>query len=228
MRTLYHLPLDAGCRLVRILLREKGLEAEFRAEKIWERREGFLHLNPAGEVPVLLEAGIEGQAEHVIAGSAKVLAEYLEDAYPERSFLGADPLQRAEVRRLMAWFDDKFNREVTLNLVEEKVHKRFTGQGEPDSRAIRAGLANMRYHLDYIGWLCDRRTWLAGDSFSLADITAGAHLSALDYLGDVPWDDHPGAKDWYARIKSRPSLRGILADSLPGLPPARHYIDLDF
>ncbi|MEE8504933.1 MAG: glutathione S-transferase C-terminal domain-containing protein, partial [Kiloniellales bacterium] len=90
------------------------------------------------------------------------------------------------------------------------------------------GLANMHYHLDYIGWLCDRRRWLAGDAFSLADVAAAAHLSAVDYIGDVPWDEHAGAKDWYARVKSRPSLRSILADLVPGAVPSRHYADLDF
>ncbi len=222
MRTLYHLPLDAACRKIRILLSEKGLECVLKAEKIWERRKDFLRLIPAGEVPVLLED--DGTA---VPGAA-VIAEYLEDAYPEPSMLGAAPLDRAEVRRLSHWFDEKFHREVTANLVGEKIMKRFLGLGQPDSSAIRAGLANVRYHLDYIAWLCDRRRWLAGDDFSLADAAAAAQLSAVDYLGDVPWEGHGGAKDWYARVKSRPSLRPLLADHIPGIAPPRHYADLDF
>jgi len=74
----------------------------------------------------------------------------------------------------------------------------------------------------------ERRRWLAGENFSLADITAAAHLSTLDYLGDVPWDNHEPAKEWYARIKSRPSFRPLLADHIPGAPPPKHYADLDF
>ncbi len=106
--------------------------------------------------------------------------------------------------------------------------KRFLGLGQPNASAIRAGHQNIHYHLDYIAWLCDRRRWLAGESFSLADIAAAAHLSAIDYLGDVPWENHAGAKDWYARVKSRPSLRAILADHIPGITPPKHYADLDF
>ena len=70
--------------------------------------------------------------------------------------------------------------------------------------------------------------WLAGDALSLADIAAAAHLSAIDYLGDVPWSDHEVAKEWYARIKSRPSFRPLLTDHIPGLAPPKHYTDLDF
>ncbi len=222
VRTLHHLPLEPGSRKIRILLAEKGLEFALTVEKIWERRPSFLQLNPAGEVPVLLEA--DGTS---IAG-AGVIAEYLEEAYPEPSLLGRAPIDRAETRRLVNWFEVKFRREVTANLVDEKLMKRFLGQGGPNASAIRAGLANVHYHLDYIAWLSERRRWLAGDSISLADITAAAELSAVDYLGDVPWDEHAGAKQWYARLKSRPSVRPLLADHVPGVPPAKHYADLDF
>ena len=128
----------------------------------------------------------------------------------------------------MSWFDRKFDREVTDPLVGEKVMKRFLGLGEPNSRTVRAGLANIHQHLDYIAYLMERRKWLAGDHLSLADLAAAAHISVVDYLGDVPWADHEGAKDWYARIKSRPSFRPLLADHIPGIPPPKHYADLDF
>jgi len=222
MRTLYHLALDPGCREIRILLAEKRLEFELKTEKVWERREGFLRLSPAGEVPVLLE--VDGTS----LPGAQVIAEYLDEAYPDPPLIGATPLDRAETRRLVAWFDVKFRREVSANLLDEKVMKRFLGLGQPNSSAIRAGHANVHYHLDYVAWLCDRRRWLAGEDFSLADIAAAAQLSAVDYLGDVPWDEHPGAKDWYARVKSRPSLRPILNDLVPGLLPPGHYADPDF
>ena len=137
-------------------------------------------------------------------------------------------MQRAETRRLVAWFDSKFNREVSDNLVGEKMMKRFLKLGEPHGPAIRAGHANIHYHLDYISFLTEQRNWLAGDDFSLADITAAAHLSAIDYIGDVPWEDHPGAKEWYARIKSRPSFRPLLHDVIPGVTPPEHYSNIDF
>jgi glutathione S-transferase len=222
VRTLYHLWLSPFCRKVRVALREKGLDCELKVEKVWERRPEFLGMNAAGTVPVLVED--DGTS---IADSGAI-CEYLEEVYPETKLIDGSPAERAETRRLLAWFDQKFAREVSDNLYREKIMKRFLRIGEPNSSAIRAGHQNVRYHLDYIAWLTERRRFLAGDRFSLADIAAAAHLSALDYLGDVPWDQHAGAKDWYARIKSRPSFRPLLADHIPGAPPPKHYADLDF
>jgi glutathione S-transferase len=222
MRLLYHFALQPFSRKVRIVLREKRLEFDLQDEKPWERRDAFLTLNPAGEVPVLVEP--DGSA---LIGSTAI-CEFLDEVYPDLPMLATTPLARAEIRRLVAWFDVKFYREVTTNLLEEKIFRRLAGLGGPASQALRAGSANIHYHLDYIAWLTDRRTWLAGDDFSLADAAAAAHLSALDYIGDVPWARHAEAKDWYARVKSRPSFRPLLADQLPGVPPPRHYADLDF
>lgn len=222
MRILYHLWLSPHSRKVRVVLGEKKLEFELQAEQFWERREAFLRLNPAGEVPVLVET--DGTA---ISGG-QVICEYLDETHESPPVLGRGALERAEVRRLCAWFDEKFYAEVGMNLIGEKVMKRFLGLGSPDSRAIRAGKTNIHAHLDYISYLVERRTWLAGDQFTLADISAGAHLSCVDYLDDVPWADHPLAKDWYARIKSRPSFRDLLHDHIPGVPPPKHYQDLDF
>lgn len=222
MRTLYHLPLSAPSRKVRLVLHEKGLEFESRVENTWERRHAFLALNPAGDVPVLVEA--DGTA---LSGSL-VICEFLSEVHHTPDLLGAGPLGRAETRRLVQWFDEKFEAEVTRNLVGEKVMKRFLMRSQPNSDAIRAGLSNIRHHLDYVTYLVERRKWLAGDHLSLADLAAAAHLSCIDYLGDVPWNDFEPAKDWYARMKSRPSFRSILADSLAGAPPSDHYADLDF
>jgi glutathione S-transferase len=222
MRVLYHLWLSAPSRTIRVVLKEKNLDFTLKAEKVWERRPEFLALNPSGEVPVLIEP------EGAVLAEVNAITEYLDEVYREKILLGLNPLDRAEVRRLIAWFDVKMNREVTENLVGEKMMKRFLGLGQPNSSAIRAGHLNLVHHLEYIGYLTERRRWLAGDNFSLADISAAAHLSTIDYLGDVPWDDHEAAKEWYARIKSRPSFRPLLADHIPGAPPPKHYADLDF
>lgn len=221
-RILYHLPLSPFSRKIRIVLKEKNLEATLQVERIWERRPEFLALNPAGEVPVLIEP------DGTVLAESTAIAEYLDEVHREKLLLGLNPVDRAEVRRLVGWFDVKMNREVTENLVGEKVMRRLSGGGTPNSSAIRAGHANLAHHLDYIGWLAERRRWLGGDVFSLADVAAAAHLSTIDYLGDVPWDAHEPAKEWYARVKSRPSFRPILADALPGFPPPAHYPDLDF
>ncbi|HRC27069.1 MAG TPA: glutathione S-transferase family protein [Alphaproteobacteria bacterium] len=222
MRTLYHLWIHPFSRKVRLALSEKRLEFDLKIEKIWERRTEFLTLNPAGDVPVLIEP------DGTTLANSQVICEFLDETYPDAPLIGTDPVQRAETRRLVFWFDLKFNREVTDNIVGEKLMKRFLRLGEPHGPSIRAGKANIHYHLDYIGFLTGKRNWLAGEQFSLADITAAAHLSAIDYIGDVPWEEHREARDWYARVKSRPSFRALLEDRIPGISPVSHYENVDF
>ena len=222
MRILYHLPLSPFSRKVRLALAEKRIPFELRIERVWERRPEFLELNPAGTVPVLVE-------ENGLAISdSYAICEYLEEAYPDIGLLGRTLAERAEVRRLVAWFDGKFGQEVTANLLYEKQMKRLLGRGNPDASAIRAGYANLRPHLDYLGWLAETRAWLAGPRVSLADFAAAAHLSALDYIGDVDWSLSDPAKEWYARMKSRPCFRALLAERVSGLAPPPHYADPDF
>lgn len=222
---LYHHPLDAPARRVRLALAEKNIVCDYVIEKPWEPSADLLALNPSGEVPVLT---IELGKEREVVADAQAICEYLEETTVGAAMLGKTPKERAEVRRLISWFDHKFHREVTQLLAGEKALKRLTGAGEPDSMVIRAGVHNIRGHLDYIAWLTERRNWLAGDVISYADLAAGAQLSVIDYLGDVPWDTNVLAKEWYARLKSRPSFRSLLGDHVPGFPPPRHYADLDF
>ncbi len=222
MRLVYHLPLSPHCRKVRLVLAEKRLTFELRIEKVWEHRPAYLELNPAATVPTLLDdSGL------AVPDSA-VICEYLEEAYPDTSMLGSTLGERVEVRRLVAWFDGKFTEEVTRNLNGEKYLKRMAGRGQPDATALRIGYANLRDHLHHIGWLAETRKYLAGSVISLADFAAAAHLSVLDFTGDVDWTISAPAREWYARIKSRPSFRPLLADRVPGMIPPEHYADLDF
>ncbi len=222
MRVLYHLPLSPYARKVRLVMSEKRLPFELRPEKAWERRSEYLELNAAGTVPTLVEDN------GLVVPDSAVICEYLDEAYPDNSLMGHTLAERIEVRRLTAWFDGKFATEVTNNLYGEKHLRRLTGRGNPDPSAIRTGYSAIRYHLDYIGWLAETRKWLAGSALSLADFTAAAHLSTLDFLGEVDWAVSLPAKEWYARMKSRPSFRGVLADRVSGVVPAAHYADLDF
>jgi len=217
-----HHTLSAASRALRLEMAEKALDFDLVSEAPWLRRVEFLRLNPAGEVPLLAEDG------RVLAAGAWAAMEYVEETAPEPALLGTEPPVRAEVRRLTSWFLVKFEAEVGAPLVGEKLTKRVAGGGPPSSRAIAAGRRNIGVHLDYIAWLIDRRRWLAGEFVSLADLAAAAALSLVDYADEVPWDKHPAAKDWYARVKSRPSFRPILAERLPGIAPSAAYADLDF
>jgi len=223
MHRLYHLPLSPFSRKVRLALAEKRIEVELIEERPWEKRLDFLRLNPAGKVPVLMTDRMKP-----LAGSTAIV-EYLEEVAPEPPLLPKEPLARAEARRLVDWFDDKFNREVTENLVHERVTKRLSRSGYPDGACLKVGSRNIKLHLDYVTYLLESHNWLAGPKMTVADLAAGAHLSCLDYVGDVPWEEYPAVRDWYSVMKSRPSFRGLLADHLPGFPtPPGHYADLDF
>ena len=211
MRILYHLPLSPFSRKVRLALAEKRIPFELRLEKVWDRREEFLEMNPAGTIC-----------------DSSAICEYLDEAYPDISLYGRTLAERAEVRRLVAWFDLKFGAEVTQNLVYERHLKRSMGRGNPDAAHIRAGYAAIKPHLEHIGWLAESRTWLAGAHISLADFAAAAHLSVLDYANDVDWKYNQPAREWYARIKSRPAFRPLLTERVSGLTPPSHYDDLDF
>ena len=230
MVILFHHPFCPHSRFVRIVLGEYGATARLVEERAWERREGFLALNPDGTTPVLVEDG------HPAVPGAHIIAEYLDEVYgpmlAERRLLPVEPFARVEVRRLASWFNDRFFAEVSGPLVTERVYKCIMtlkqGGGPPDSNAIRAARHNIGYHLAYMEWLLRRRDCLAGDRLSYADMAAAAHLSIADYLGEVAWNEDEAAKNWYARIKSRPSFRPILGDLHPGVPPSPSYADLDF
>ncbi|PWE33600.1 glutathione S-transferase [Maritimibacter sp. 55A14] len=221
MIRLYHVPLSPFCRKVRLVLAEKKLEAELVEERYWEKRTDFLQLNPAGKVPVL-------RADGLTLGESQAICEYLDEKHPEPALMPRGAAARAEVRRLCFWFDDTFHSEVTSKLLYERVNKKVMGQGYPDSKNVKSGAQRIKFHLDYMGWLLDKRRWLAGDVMTLADFAAAAHLSCLDYISDVDWRRSEAVKDWYAKIKSRPAFRGLLADQVPGFPPPAHYADLDF
>lgn len=221
MNRLFHVPLSPFCRKVRLSLAEKKVEVELVEERYWERSADFLRRNPAGKVPVLKMDG-------KLLTESTPICEYLEERFPTPALMPDNIEVRYEVRRLVSWFDDKFHNEVTANLLYERVNKKVMGAGYPESRAIKAGAKAIKYHLDYMGWLLDQRRWLAGNSMTLADFAAAAHLSSLDYICDVDWNRNENVRDWYAKIKSRPAFRSILADQIPGFPQPSHYADLDF
>jgi len=221
MARLFHVPLSPYCRKVRLSLAEKKIEVELVEERYWEKDPDFLRRNPAGKVPVLR---LDGQ----VMSESAAICEYIEETRPEPPLMPKTPEARYEVRRLVGWFDDKFHHEVTSKLLHERVNTKVTGEGYPDSKNGKEGARAIKYHLDYMAWLLDHRSWLAGDQMTLADFAAAAHLSALDYISDVDWNRAPAVKDWYAKIKSRPAFRSILADQVPGFRPPPHYADLDF
>ncbi|MBI1366212.1 MAG: glutathione S-transferase family protein [Alphaproteobacteria bacterium] len=226
MRTLLHMPLDPGSRMARILLAEKGLPVCLVETPPWREPAELLARNPAGEIPVLIDEPPTGG--EVAVAPALVIADYLEEAYGAAPMLPATSAARGEARRIAHWFDRKFESEVNQLILRRRVDERLAGARRLEPEPYRAGAERMRWHLDYLAWLLDRRAWLAGERMTLADVAAAAHLSANDYVSAVPWSEFPTVKEWYLRMKCRPSFRPILADRLEGAPPPSHYDDLDF
>ncbi|MGQ0455455.1 MAG: glutathione S-transferase family protein [Hyphomicrobium sp.] len=223
--------LCARSRSIRLALAELNQDIALVDENPWEWRQGFLAKNPSGELPVLeFDDGL------TLAGVYAISEFIAEDAPPPEA--GRRPFNlfpgtredRAEVRRLVDWFHGKLERETTKELLFEKVYRRMTPSiaQAPDSDVLRAARVNFKYHLSYLSYLSEARRWLAGDDLSFADFAAAAHLSTLDYLGEVTWDEAPSVKSWYQRVKSRPAFRAVLADRVPGTPPPLAYADLDF
>jgi glutathione S-transferase len=231
MARLYHNAMSPFCRKLRLILAEKRIECELIEERYWERDPSFIDRNPAGKVPVL---EIDGNT----MSESAAICEYLEEKYPNPTLLPVDIRERYEVRRLVGYFDDTFYNHVTKKLVFEIIMRKRIYQGDPnhkklwpDTKAVKDANRNCKKYLDDLGSLLDQRFWLAGDTMTLADFAAAAHISVLDYMGRVNWnlDSRAGGlKDWYAKIKSRPAFRSILADQIPGFPQPSHYADLDF
>lgn len=233
MQRLRHFRLCPFSRSIRLALAELNSPHELIDEGAEAAVPGARGLELPGDLPIMeLEDG------GVVAG-AYAISEWLEELSQRGSFdprglrLFPGPMEdRAEARRLVDWFHRRLNREITQPILAEKVWPRLVphqiSHGAPRSSALRAIHVALRQHLSYIGYLADTRRWLAGDAMSFADLAAAAQLSCLDYLGEVPWDDAPDAKVWYARIKSRPSFRSLLADRVHVIAPSPHYDDLDF
>ena len=222
--------MASASRFVRLILSEYGYQTELSEEQPWENRRDFLALNPAGTLPVYVDDSMRALC------GATIISEYLDETSGimkrDRRLLAEDPFQRAEIRRLSEWFLQKMEADVTRPLVRERIYKlQMTpdqGGGAPDSKILRTSRNNIRQHMKYLSWLAGSRPWLAGDRISYADLAAAAAVSVLDYLGEIDWSDAPTAKEWYQRLKSRPSFRPLLAERVRGVTPVSHYADLDF
>ena len=205
------------------MLAEKGVAHDMVRESPWENRDEFLDLNPAGQTPVLVE-----EARGIVLIDSKAICEYFEETVDRSPMIAGGAAARAEVRRLVAWFDERLYSEVVEPLMVERMRKRLVSRDPPDTRVLREAMKTANAHMDYIDYLLDHRRWLAGPVVSLADLTAAAHLSVADYLGGIDWRGHKQTKDWYSVIKSRPSFRPLLGERMEVISPPTHYDKVDF
>ncbi|PKP94826.1 MAG: glutathione S-transferase [Alphaproteobacteria bacterium HGW-Alphaproteobacteria-16] len=221
MWQLYQFPLCPFSRKVRLVLGEKGVGYEPVRESPWLRRDEFLDLNPVGQTPVMADD------RGVVLIDSVAICEFFEETVGKAALLNGTAADRAEIRRLVAWFDVQFFREITGPLLNERMVKRIVHRSTPDSGALRQAMKAAVEHLDYIDYLLDHRTWLGGSTMSLADLAAAAQISVADYLGGIDWKSHEQAKRWYVGMKSRPSFRPLLAERMESINPPPDYEKLD-
>ena len=222
MWQLYQFPLCPFSRKVRLLLSEKGVGYEPVRESPWLRRDEFLDMNPAGQTPIMIETG-----NGTMLIDSMAICEYFEETVEKSAMINGTAANRAEIRRLVTWFDTQFFGEITAPLLEERMVKRLVHRSAPDAGMLREAMRAAVGHLDYIDYLLDHRTWLAGATMSLADLAAAAQISVADYLGGIDWKSHETAKRWYVGMKSRPSFRPLLAERMEIISPPADYEKLD-
>jgi glutathione S-transferase len=214
MRRLFHLLMSPSCRLVRLVLGEKRVPFELAAPP-----DALAHVPAFADLDGVTATGLWAVIDHI------------ESEYAEPALVPGDAPARAEVLRLFDWTMGNFHEETTRRIVFEKASAQYTGnvtRRSPNMETVRAGRDALRANLVRLGTLADTNGFLAGRDLTLADLALAAHLSALDYYGEIPWAEYPQLTDWYTRIKSRPSFRSLLSDRIPGQPPVAHYAELDF
>ncbi len=222
MWQLYQFPLCPFSRKIRLLMGEKNVAYELVREDPWEASDDFLNLNAAGRTPVLVNEG-----KGITLADSRAIGEYLEETVDRSPMINGTATGRAEIRRLVALFDENFYNDVTAPLMLERMKKRLVFKQPPDSGALRQAMRMAHGHLDYMDWLIDTRPWLAGSTMSLADLTAAAQISVADYLGGIDWAGHEQTRGWYAVFKSRPSFRPLLSERMDVIKPPEHYALVD-
>ena len=222
MWQLYQFPLCPFSRKLRLLMSEKGVGYELWRENPWEGRDEFLSMNTAGRTPVLHDP-----EKGATLCDSRAICEYFEETVEKMPLITGSATGRAEIRRLTAWCDQIFYRDVVAPLLEERMRKRIVHRAPPDGGKLREAMRNANTHMDYMDYLLDHRSWLAGSTMSLADIAAAAHISVADYLGGIDWTGHEQTRGWYAVFKSRPSFRPLLTERMDVIKPPAHYALLD-
>ena len=230
MLELYHYDRSTAAQKIRIALAEKGLEWTSRVlnTSVGVREHlqpEYLKINPRGVVPTLVHDG------HPIRES-QIILEYLEDAFPEPPLRPADPVERAEMRIWTKMIDEQLHvhsrvigmcvsvRHVNAAAGEAAVADYYKAMKEDvrrrnDAINIEHGLespllplavAYFKNHFKLMDEALANREWLAGDTYSIADISHGVYVTRMAGFDMAPLcADHEHLNDWHARFKARPS-----------------------
>lgn len=218
---LYCYTLCPFSRTVRVILNENSVEYTVMNVKLQDDILNFKTENEWLHLPVLV---IDNKKKTQISGEAAILFYLYENKIITRL-----PMEKAlEIERIVERFNSFFFADVSWKLLSEKVLFYKESGHYPDSSAIRSATNKIKSYMEELAWFIDRRNWLAGDDFSLADITVASHLSCIDYLGAIDWNNYELVKNWYMRVKCRPSFQPLLFERVPGILPVSTYSALDF
>ena len=205
------LPCPFGQK-VRIVLAEKGLTYDLiqvDLSKGEHRRPEFSRLNPFGKVPVLVD-------EDTTVWDSTIIAEYLEDEYPEPPVIpviGSSAL-RARARLFEDFADTLFTPQVGQYMAEMG-----KAEGERNQERLQRLHQAVERMLDYVNQELGQQQFIAGD-FSVADIAFAPRMLVLPNLGIEPGTNRPNVDAWFKRLLDRPSLRslqGVTTDFVAGV-----------
>jgi glutathione S-transferase len=240
---LYHHGSSVCAAKVRVALAEKGLVWQGHYIDILKGEQfdsAYVALNAKAVVPTLVHDG------HAIVEST-VICEYLDEVFASPPLKPADPRQRAEMRLWTKAVDELLHpmcgeitfacshRHTVARLGPEGLAK-FLASTPPVSVTagwhdrkkviVREGLRapgfdhSLRLYdrfLQKMEDVLEERRWLAGDTFSLADIGLTPYVNRLDMMSmSEMWTrSRPRLAQWFERIKARPSFRPSLIDWCP-------------
>ena len=221
MIILYHYYLCSSSRYIRLILEEHKLSYQTQLENYWKPQNDFLELNPAGYLPVLVN-----EENFPIIG-ANACVEYIKDLELRSNFFVENYKEKAEINRLVHWFEVIFKKEVFDPIIYEKVYSRIVENITPNSENIRAALQNLDFHIQYFNYLLNNKNYFIKDELTYLDFLAAANFSVLDYLGLLNLKSHENIREWYLKLKSRPSFRTLLKDQIVGLNPHENYKNMD-
>ncbi len=203
---LHDYPASGNCFKVRLLLAQLGIDYErvnvdiFGGDTLTDE---FARLNPARMTPVL-----ETDDGKALPESNAILA-YLAEG---TELLPDDRAARAQVMRWLFYEQG----EVIPGIAGLRFRLQ-TGRLDPDSPAAEGRRAAGAAVLDVLESHLGEHPFLAGERYSIADISVYAYVHVADEAG-FDFDDHPAVRDWVARVEATP---GHMNDLQPYPPNTR-------
>jgi glutathione S-transferase len=207
--TLHAHPLSAYCQKAIIALYELDCPFERHHLDLQDAavRKAFLSLWPMGKMPVL-----EDSAYGKILPEASLIIEYLDRRYPGPvPLLPPDPDTNLDARQ---W--DRILDLYVQTPMQKYIVDRLRPKGTQDTYGVEEAMRILQTSYGMLDKHLAGRTWLAGDSFSLADCGAGP---ALFYSGCIVAfaDTFPNLSTYFERLLARPTVTRALEEAKPWL-----------